>query len=87
MTSTPDFERFLHEAIASDWEAGAGLGHDSLYGLYTSWCMLNRSPIASPAALFRALKEGHGISPSSNRLAMTGPAATDYILASAPNLV
>lgn len=87
MTSTPDFDRFLYEAIASDREAGAGLGPDSLYGLYTSWCIVSRSPIASPEALFRALKERHGISPSSNRLAMTGPAATDYILASAPSLV
>ena len=87
MTSTPDFDRFLYEAIAADREAGAGLGPDTLYGLYTSWCMVSHSPIASPLALFIALKERHGISPSSNRLAMTGPAATDYILASAPNLI
>jgi hypothetical protein len=37
--------------------------------------------------LFRALKDLHGISPASNGLAMTGPAATDYILASAPNVI
>jgi hypothetical protein len=87
MTSTPDFDRFLVEAIAADREAGTGLGPDSLYGLYTSWCMVSHSPIASPRALFTALKDRHGISPSNNCLAMTGPAATDYILASAPNIV
>jgi hypothetical protein len=87
MTSTPDFDRFLYEAIASDREAGAGLGPDSLYGLYTSWCRVSRSPIASPGALFTALRDRHGINPSDNCLAMTGPAAIDYILASAPNIV
>lgn len=87
MTSTVNFDRFLCEAIAADREAGTGLGPDTLYGLYTSWCMVSHSPIASPGALFTALKERHGISHSSNCLAMTGPAATDYILASAPSIV
>ncbi|MEN8584813.1 hypothetical protein ABFP37_19160 [Burkholderia sp. RS01] len=80
------FGRFLDEAIAADREAGPGLGPDALYGLYTSWCLITHSPAAPPRVLFKALKDLHGISPTSNALAMTGPAATDYILASAPNV-
>lgn len=87
MTPTAHFDRFLSEAIAADREAGAGLGPDTLYGLYTSWCRITHARTASPRALFKALEDGHGISCSSNALAMTGPAATDYIVASAPNLV
>lgn len=87
MTPTAHFDQFLSEAIAADREAGAGLGPDTLYGLYTSWCRITHARIASPSALFKALEDGHGISCSSNALAMTGPAATDYIVASAPSLV
>lgn len=85
--ATAHFDRFLAEAIAADREAGPGLGPDALYGLYTSWCLLTHSPAAPPRVLLRALKDLHGISPASNGLAMTGPAATDYILASAPNVI
>ena len=87
MTTNAHFDRFLAEAIAADQEAGPGLGPDALYGLYTSWCLITHSPTAPPKVLFRALKDLHGISPTSNALAMTGPAATDYILASAPNVI
>jgi hypothetical protein len=87
MTTTAHFDRFLTEAIAADREAGAGLGPDALYGLYTSWCLMAQARTATPSALFKALKDRHGISASNNALAMTGPAAADYILASAPNLI
>lgn len=86
MTSA-HFDRFLAEAIAADREAGAGLGSDALYGLYTSWCLLTHTHPTTPSALFKALEDRHGISPSRNALAMTGPAAANYILASAPSLI
>lgn len=81
------FDRFLNEATAPDQDGDLSLRKDQLYGLYTSWCLLTHSPAAPPRVLFRALKDLHGISPASNGLAMTGPAATDYILASAPNVI
>lgn len=87
MTTTAHFDRFLSEAIAADRESGTGLGPDALYGLYVSWCLMTQTHAATPSALFKALKDRHGISSSSNALAMTGPAAADYILASAPNLI
>jgi hypothetical protein len=87
MTSPSHFDRFLSEAIAVDREAGAGLGPDALYGLYTSWCLMTDAHTATARALFKALKDRHGISSSNNALAMTGPAARNYILASAPNVI
>ena len=80
------FEDFLAEAVVPDREPGLGLGRDELYGLYTSWCLLHKAQLQSPDALWHALSE-HGINPDSNNLSMTGPAAADYIVASAPPLV
>lgn len=85
MAST-HFDRFLMEAVTTDRETDGGLGADELYGLYTSWCLINQAPPEPPQALWAALKE-HRIRPSHNGLAMTGPAATDYILSSVPDLV
>jgi hypothetical protein len=87
MTSTAHFDSFLSEAISTNREAESGLGPDALYGLYTSWCLITHARTESPRALFTALRDRHGISPSSNTLAMTGAAATDYILASTPKLI
>jgi hypothetical protein len=84
--ASTDFERFLREAVTTDRESDTGLGQDELYGLYTSWCLINRLRPEPPQALWDALKEEQ-IEPGNNTLAMTGPAATDYILASAPDLV
>jgi hypothetical protein len=85
MTAT-DFDRFLAEAVRTDRETDGGLGPDELYGLYTSWCLINNTQPESPKALWTALKD-HRITPERNGLAMTGPAAADYILASDPGIV
>lgn len=80
------FDRFLREAVTTDRETDSGMDKDELYGLYTSWCLINRLEPVSPHNLWTALR-GYRIRPDDNTLAMTGPAATDYILASAPTLV
>lgn len=79
------FDRFFAEAVITDRETDSGLGEDELYGLYTSWCVINQIEPESPTALWNALR-GEQIEPSNNSLAMTGPAATDYIISSEPNL-
>lgn len=85
MTAT-HFDQFFAEAVVPDREPGLGLGRDELYGLYTSWCLLHKAEPQPPAALWEALQHS-GIDPDSNNLSMTGPAAADYIVASAPDLV
>ena len=80
------FKDFLAEAVVPDREPGLGLGRDELYGLYTSWCLLHKAHLQPPEALWAAL-QAQGIDPDSNDLSMTGPAAADYIVASAPDLV
>ncbi|MFE8886578.1 hypothetical protein ACFYLX_12100 [Pseudarthrobacter enclensis] len=80
------FEDFLAEAVVPDKEPGLGLGRDELYGLYTSWCLIHKAQLQTPDALWEAL-HAQGINPDSNNLSMTGPAAADYIVASAPDLV
>ncbi|HSU45430.1 MAG TPA: hypothetical protein VLJ40_00830 [Arthrobacter sp.] len=80
------FEQFLAEAVVADREPGLGLGRDELYGLYTSWRLLQKAELQPPAALWEAMQDA-GINPDSNNLSMTGPAAADYIVASAPDLV
>jgi hypothetical protein len=80
------FEQFIAEAVVADREPGLGLRRDELYGLYTSWCLLRKEQLQAPEALWEAL-QAQGINPDSNNLSMTGPAAADYIVASAPDLV
>ncbi|KQQ84721.1 MULTISPECIES: hypothetical protein [Micrococcaceae] len=80
------FEEFLADAVVPAKEPGLGLGRDELYGLYTSWCLIHKVRLQSPEELWEALKL-KGIDPDSNNLSMTGPAAADYIIASAPDLV
>lgn len=84
--SHPRFEVFLAQAIDEERDKEAGLSPDELYGLYTSWCLLNNEELHPPEALWEALK-GRRIKPEHNHLGMKGPAAVDYIMASAPNLV
>ncbi|MFF1255015.1 hypothetical protein ACFVYC_21310 [Pseudarthrobacter sp. NPDC058329] len=84
--SHPHFEVFLAQAIDEGQDKEAGLGPDELYGLYTSWCLLNKEEPQPPEALWEALK-AHRIKPEHNHLGMKGPAAADYIIASAPDLV
>lgn len=79
------FDRFIVEAVKTDQGTDGGLGKENLYGLYTSWCLLNRIQPENPEALWGALR-GADIEPTDNDLAMTGPAATDYIISSEPTL-
>ena len=82
MTAT-HFELFVAEALTTERETDTQLTPDDLY---TSWCLIHRTQPEAPAALWASLKE-QGIDPEDCELAMTGPAAADYILASAPSLI
>jgi len=83
--STTCCGEFVREAVSRDSGSDHGLCREQLFGLYTSWCLLNHRPVDSPDALFTALRQ-KGIIPGHNTLAMKGPAAADYILASSPAL-
>ncbi len=88
------YRRFLAECIIVDPEADPGLNEDEMYGVFVSWCFLNRfNPAASRVFWAEMAKNGH----HQRRLEagryfraglrMTGPAAVDYILSSRPCLV
>jgi len=84
-----DFARvvgFLSDALQDRPGSERGLSPDELYGLYTSWCLMNEAIIESPDTLWAALRTW-GIDPARNHLAMKGPAAVDYIIASAPDII
>ena len=83
--SMTHFEDFLAEAISSDPGSEHGLSEENIFGLYTSWCALSGCPAESEEALWDAMAL-RGIDLGKNNLAMTGPAAADYILSSAPDL-
>ncbi|WP_427172272.1 hypothetical protein [Arthrobacter sp. 92] len=80
------FNRFLTEATSPAADGHSSLRKDQLYGLYTSWCLLNQSS-PEPGSIFWTAMRNLRIRPSTNGLRMTGPAAADYILASYPDLV
>lgn len=92
--SVPDYTRFLSECIIHDPDKQSGLSEDDMYGVYLSWCFLNQEQPGSDKALRAAMRQlghsrrnhdlGHYVWPG---LAMTGPAAVDYILSSQPSLV
>lgn len=92
--SIPDYSRFLSECITYDPERHAGLRGDEMYGVYISWCLLNSGDPGSSTAFWAATKR-QGYGPRLRRagryiwpgLAMTGPAAVDYILSNRPSLV
>jgi len=79
-------DRFLSEATTPDQEGDASLRKDQLYGLYTSWCMLNQFAPATAGEFWSEMKSRR-IRSSDSRLRMTGAAAADYILATRPVLV
>ncbi len=85
-SQTDQFDRFLQEATALDPPADAAIGRNRLYGLYTSWCFLSAVVPLSEGAFWTAMKQ-RGICPGHTRLRMTGPAATDYILSTYPEMV
>jgi hypothetical protein len=80
------FDGFLAEALTTDRETDGGLDKEELYGLYTSWCLLNHTQPEPAESLWAAL-ESSRIKPDDNTLAMSGPAAVDYIVSSSPDLV
>lgn len=90
MTS-PQISSFLQDCVVKDDTADDVMDLDTAYGLYISWCVLNRK-IPVPDHTFRTALHLEGIRPRKRGgthilpgLRMTGPAATDYILNSAPN--
>jgi hypothetical protein len=86
VVSAGNFDEFLHEAVTAEPGCDKGLNCEELYGLYISWCLLKGYAPQSGKALWHALSQ-KGITPGKNTLAMTGPAAADYIVSSAPSLV
>ncbi|MDJ0319968.1 hypothetical protein [Pseudarthrobacter sp. PS3-L1] len=77
---------FLSEAVSADPGSEEGLNREQLFGLYTSWCVLNDHEPLGAHTLWMELR-AHHVDPDKNSLAMTGEAATDYIVSSAPDLV
>jgi hypothetical protein len=74
---------FVNDCIARNQDAD-GLTQEELYGLYVSWCSL-RGSMPAPARTFRAGLRAANIQPEHRGgrctgLAMTGPAACDYIV-------
>ena len=74
---------FVNDCITRNQDAD-GLTQEELYGLYLSWCSL-RGTAPAPARTFRAGLRAENIQPDHHGglcpgLAMTGPAACDYIL-------
>ncbi|WP_258805058.1 hypothetical protein [Pseudarthrobacter sp. NS4] len=89
--SVMNYSRFLSECIVPAPGRQPGLPEDELYGVYVSWCFLNREQPGPDGALSAAMEQlGHtrrgGSSSRYPGLAVTGPAALDYILSSQPSL-
>ncbi len=92
--SIPNYRRFLSECIIYDPAQRPGLREDEMYGLYMSWCLMNREQPAGDELFWAAMSNcglhrrrvaaGTSICPG---VGMTGPAAVDYILSSQPSLV
>ena len=78
-------DAFLQDATYFDRAAEYTLDRDRLYGLYTSWCFINQQVLGTEDSFWAAMTGR--INPEHSGLRMKGPAATDYILASCPNLV
>lgn len=92
---TLDYTSFVQDCIAADTSGDHRVTEDALYGLYLSWCFLNRQQPAPCTSFWAAMSKmgvvnerkgapGRYLRPG---LRMTGPAAVDYILASQPGLV
>ena len=84
--ATSQYDQFLQEATTPDPASDHALGRDRLYGLYISWCFLNRATPRTEDAFWAAMKKKK-IHPKRTALRMKGPAAADYILSSYPGLV
>jgi hypothetical protein len=82
--ATSHFQQFLLDATSPAPDTDSPLGPDCLYGLYTSWCLL-QGMAPKPVASFRAGMRLCRINVHRGRLRMKGRAAADYILASYPH--
>jgi hypothetical protein len=82
--ATSHFQQFLHDATSPAPDTDSPLGPDCLYGLYTSWCLL-QGMTPKPVASFRTGMRLCRINVHRGRLRMKGRAAADYILASYPH--
>ncbi|MBT2512285.1 hypothetical protein J7E82_01745 [Arthrobacter sp. ISL-30] len=87
------FRKFLADCIEKDGDPSVGLTPDELYGVYTSWCLIQRLEPESAKAFWAGMR-ANGIGPHQVNhrivcptLRMRGPAAADYILASQPDLI
>lgn len=78
------FRQFLSDATAPAPDTDSPLGPDCLYGLYTSWCLLQGMK-PKPDTSFRKGMRMCRINVDSGRLRMKGRAAADYILTSYPH--
>lgn len=79
------FDTFLQEATFRDQASEHTLSRDRLYGLYISWCFINQQAVSTEDSFWSAM--GDRFNPDHISLRMKGPAATDYILTSYPDLV
>ncbi|MDJ0318946.1 hypothetical protein [Pseudarthrobacter sp. PS3-L1] len=77
---------FLCEALSADPGSEEGLNREHLFGLYMSWCVLNDQEPLAAQSLWMELRANH-IDPDKNSLSMTGAAALNYIVSSAPDLM
>jgi hypothetical protein len=92
--TTTDYARFLTTCISADPDLDEGLADDELYGVYISWCLLERLRPEPSEAFWTAMRDLGIRDPRRGSrglirpgLRMTGPAAVDYILARRPVLV
>ncbi|MDQ0924658.1 hypothetical protein QF038_003166 [Pseudarthrobacter sp. W1I19] len=90
--SVSNYSRFLSECIVPAPDRHSGVLAEEVYGVYVSWCLLNREKLGTESALGAAMEhEGHvkqgGVRDRYPGLAVTGAAAVDYILASQPSLI
>lgn len=91
--TTSHFGQFLADCIEKNGDTSVGLTPDELYGVYTSWCLIQKLEPQAPKVFWGAMRsEGIGPRQVNHRilcpaLRMTGPAAADYILASQPDLI
>lgn len=83
---TSHFDQFLQEATIAEAQPDSALCAETLFGLYTSWCLLSRTNPQTEGAFWAAMRRRH-VRPGRNGLRMRGPAAVDYILASSPGLL
>jgi hypothetical protein len=80
------FQQFLHDATSPAPDTDLPLGPDCLYGLYTSWCLL-QGITPSTSTSFRAGMRACNVNVHNGRLRMKGGrAVADYILASYPHV-